>query len=151
VRVISDDGQQLGVIPTNEALAKAREAGLDLVEVASDARPPVCRIMDFGKFKYQQGKKKDKSKAHHTKVKEVRLRPKTDKHDIDVKVNRARMFLEHKDKVLVSVLFRGRELAHVEEGMRIMVDVVQKLEDVGKPEAPPKQFGKKIECRLAPK
>jgi len=149
--VITDDGGQLGIIPTAEALAKAREAGLDLVEVAPDARPPVCRIMDFGKFKYQQGKKKDKSKAHQPKLKEIRVRPRTGDHDIDVKVNQARKFLEHKDKVLVSVLFRGRELAHIEEGMKVITEILEKLEDVSKPEAPPKQFGKKIECRLAPK
>jgi len=151
VRVITDEGQQLGIIPTAEALQKAREAGLDLVEVAPDARPPVCKIMDFGKFKYQQGKKKDKSKAHQPKIKEIRVRPRTDHHDIDVKVNRAREFLQHHDKVLVAVQFRGRELAHIEEGMKVIVEILEKLEDVGKPEAPPKQMGKKIECRLAPK
>ena len=151
VRVITDDGQQLGVIPTAEALAKARETGLDLVEVAPDARPPVCKIMDFGKFKYQQGKKKDKGKVHQQKIKEIRVRPRTDHHDIDVKVNRARGFLEQNDKVLVAVQFRGRELAHIDEGMKVIAEILEKLEDVGKPEAPPRQMGKKIECRLAPK
>lgn len=151
IRVITDEGEQLGVIPTAEALAKARELGYDLVEVAPDARPPVCKIMDFGKFKYQQAKKKDKSKAHQQKIKEIRVRPRTDHHDIEVKVNKARDFLEHHDKVLVSVQFRGRELAHIEEGMKVITEILSKLEDVGKPESPPKQFGKKIECRLAPK
>jgi translation initiation factor IF-3 len=151
VRVITDEGEQLGVIPTAEALAKARELGFDLVEVAPEARPPVCKIMDFGKFKYQQAKKKDKSKTHQQKIKEIRVRPRTDHHDIDVKVNRARDFLENHDKVLVSVQFRGRELAHIEEGMKVITEILGKLEDIGKPEAPPKQFGKKIECRLSPK
>ena len=132
-------------------MAKARDTGMDLVEVAPDAKPPVCRIMDFGKFKYQQGKRKDKSKTHQPKLKEIRVRPKTGKHDIEVKVARARNFLEHRDKVQVSVLFRGRELAHIEEGMRVVSEIVELLEDVGKLEAPPKQSGRRIECRLAPK
>ena len=151
VRVIAENGDQLGILPTEEALTKAIDLGLDLVEVAPDARPPVCRIMDFGKFKYQQGKKKDRGKTHHPKLKEIRVRPKTGKHDIDVKVSRARAFLSQKDKVLVSVLFRGRELAHIDEGMRVINEILEQLEDVGKPEAPPMKTGRKIECRLAPK
>jgi translation initiation factor IF-3 len=111
--VVGPDGALLGVISTDEALAKARDADLDLVEVAPNERPPVCRIMDFGKFKYQQKKKLAKGHVHHTKTKEIRVRPKTGEHDIAFKVSQARSFLQHKDKVVVSVVFRGRELAHI--------------------------------------
>jgi translation initiation factor IF-3 len=150
VRLIGADGQQLGIIPTDQALAMARDAGLDLVEVAPNERPPVCRIMDYGKFKYQQKKKQHKH-THHAKIKEIRLRPKTGDHDIEVKVNQARGFLAHKDKVVLSVVFRGREMAHVEEGRKVVNAVLQKLEDVCKIEAPPQQQGKRIVCTLAPK
>ena len=151
VRVISAEGEQLGVIPTEQALAAAREAELDLVEVAPNERPPVCRIMDFGKFKYQQKKRQHKGHSHQTKIKEIRVRPKTDEHDIEVKVNRAREFLAHKDKVTVSVVFRGRELAHIEEGQKVINQIVKSLEEVGKLEAPPSHQGKRIICVLGPK
>src|SRR5215471_1935223 len=101
VRVISADGQQLGVLETQAALAIAREAELDLVEVAPTERPPVCRIMDFGKFKYQQNKRQHKNHTHQVKIKEIRLRPKTDEHDLQVKVNHAKEFLAEKDKVVI--------------------------------------------------
>ena len=115
----------LGVMPTSKALEAAREAGLDLVEVAPNERPPVCKIIDYGKFKYTQKKKLSKQKQHQVHVKEIRVRPKTGDHDIEVKVKRAKEFLEHKDKVLVNVLFRGRELAHIDEGRRVMQEVLQ--------------------------
>jgi translation initiation factor IF-3 len=149
--VITAEGAQLGIIPTDEALAQAREAGLDLVEVAPNEKPPVCRIMDFGKFKYQQKKKQHKTHVHHTKIKEIRLRPKTGDHDIEFKVAQARGFLEHKDKVIVSVVFRGREMAHVDEGQRIMRNVVAALEPVSKVEAAPQQMGRRLVCTLSPK
>jgi len=133
--VISADGGQLGIIPTEEAMSLAREAGLDLVEVAPNEKPPVCRIMDFGKFKYQQKKKHHKSHVHHAKIKEIRLRPKTGEHDIEVKVNQAKGFRQHKDKVIVSVVFRGRELAHIDEGQRVMKQIVAQLEPISKVEA----------------
>jgi translation initiation factor IF-3 len=151
IRVISAEGGQLGIIPTDEALSIAREAGLDLVEVAPAEKPPVCRIMDFGKFKYQQKKKQHKTHVHHTKIKEIRLRPKTGDHDIEFKVNQAKSFLLHKDKVVVSVVFRGRELAHIDEGQRVMKGIIQQLEPVSKMEAPPQQMGKRLVCTLAPK
>jgi translation initiation factor IF-3 len=151
VRVISDEGAQLGVIPTIEALDRAREAGLDLVEVAPNESPPVCRIMDFGKFKYQQKKKQHKTHVHHTKIKEIRLRPKTGEHDIEFKVNQAKGFLQHKDKVIVSVVFRGRELAHIDEGQRVMKNILEQLEPVGKVEAPPQQMGRRLVCTLSPR
>src|SRR4030088_3268262 len=114
IRVVDQDGKMLGVIPTSEAMRTAMDAGLDLVEVAPNERPPVCRIMDFGKFKYSQKKRASKQKQHQVQVKEIRVRPKTGDHDIDVKVKRAREFLEHKDKVQVNVLFRGRELGAID-------------------------------------
>ena len=151
IRVISAEGGQLGIIPTEEALGIAREAGLDLVEVAPNEKPPVCRIMDFGKFKYQQKKKHHKTHVHHAKIKEIRLRPKTGEHDIEFKVNQARGFLQHKDKVIVSVVFRGRELAHIDEGQRVMKQIVEQLEPISKVEAPPQQMGRRLVCTLAPK
>ncbi len=151
VRVISADGAQLGILPTEEALAAARQAELDLVEVAPNERPPVCRIMDYGKFKYQQKKRQHKGHAHQVKVKEIRVRPKTGEHDLNVKVIRARQFLLHKDKVLLSVMFRGRELAHIEEGHRVINEILQQLEEVSRIESPPTQQGRRIVCTLAPR
>ncbi len=107
--------------------------------------------MDFGKFKYQQKKKHHKTHVHHTKIKEIRLRPKTGDHDIEFKVAQARGFLLHKDKVIVSVVFRGREMAHIEEGQRVMKQIVEKLEDISKMEAPPQQAGRRLTCTLTPK
>ncbi len=151
VRVIGADGAQLGILATPQAIAAARELDLDLVEVAPNENPPVCRIMDFGKFKYQQKKRQHKTHTHQMKIKEIRVRPKTGDHDIDVKVNRAREFLTHKDKVIVSVIYRGRELAHLQEGRKVIDDVLEKLADVGKVEAPPMQHGRRLVCTLAPK
>lgn len=149
--MIGADGGQLGIITTDEALGIAREAGLDLVEVAPNEKPPVCRIMDFGKFKYQQKKKHSKSHVHQARIKEIRLRPKTGDHDIEFKVNQAKGFLLHKDKVIVSVVFRGREMAHIEEGQRVMRSIVEQLDAVSKVEAPPQQMGRRLVCTLAPK
>ena len=144
-------GEQHGVVPTAQALEMAREAGLDLVEVAAQERPPVCKIMDFGKFKYQQSRKKHKSQPHQQKLKEIRVRPKTGEHDIETKINQARKFLEHKDKVLLNVLFRGRELQHIEEGQRIILHMMEKLADVAKVEQQPRMEGKRMTTMLAPK
>ncbi len=141
----------LGVMPTGKAMEIARENGLDLVEVAPNDRPPVCKIMDFGKFKYDQKKKVTKQKQHQVHIKEIRVRPKTGDHDIDVKVRHARDFLEHKDKVLINVLFRGRELAHIDEGRRVMNEVLQALDDVAKVEKSPSMEGKKMTALVAPR
>lgn len=141
----------MGIMPTDEALAAARLATLDLVEVAPNESPPVCRIMDFGKYKYQMKKRQHRTHTRQIKIKEIRVRPKTGDHDILVKVSRAREFLDHKDKVIVSVMFRGRELAHIEEGKRVIDEVLQQLQDVAKVEAPPNQQGRRIVCTLAPK
>jgi translation initiation factor IF-3 len=152
IRLIGPNGEQVGVIPTAQALEMAREAQLDLVEVAAFEKPPVCKIMDFGKFKFQQKQKqKEKTKSHHQKLKEIRLRPKTDQHDIETKVGQARKFLEHKDKVLVYVLFKGRELQHTEEGKRILDTILEKLVDLAKVENGPRMEGKRMSAMLAPK
>jgi translation initiation factor IF-3 len=130
----------------------AREANLDLVEVAPNERPPVCRILDYGKMRYQQSRKGAKgSKVHQQKLKEIRVRPKTGEHDIDTKVNQARKFLEHNDKVLINVLFRGRELQHIEEGRRIIDQILEKLVDAGKLEKAPSMEGRRMTALLAPK
>ncbi len=149
VRVIAADGVQLGILPTEDAMKEARKANLDLVEVAPKERPPVCRIMDYGKYKYQR--KKREHKTHQTKVKEIRVRPKTGEHDINVKVNKAREFLNHKDKVIVTVIFRGREMAHIEEGRRVINGVIEQLGDISKIELSPAQHGRRMMCTLAPK
>ena len=151
VRVISAAGEQLGILSIDEALTAARTVNLDLVEVAPNERPPVCRIMDFGKFKYQQKKRQHKAHSRQIRVKEIRVRPKTGDHDIGVKISKAREFLGHKDKVLLSVMFRGRELAHVEEGRRVIDEVLQQLEDCAKVESAPSQQGRRIICTLAPR
>ncbi len=153
IRLIGAAGEQHGVVPTAQALDMAREANLDLVEVAPQERPPVCKIMDYGKFKFEQEQKqKEKAKGgHQQKLKEIRLRPKTGDHDIEVKVKRAREFLEHKDKVLVNVLFRGRELAHIDEGRKVMNEVLQALEDVAKVEKNPSMEGKRMTAIVAPR
>ncbi|MGC3969713.1 MAG: translation initiation factor IF-3 [Pirellulales bacterium] len=151
VRVIAADGAQLGVIDTQQALTLAREAELDLVEVAPTERPPVCRIMDFGKFKYQQNKRQHKNHAHQTKIKEIRLRPKTEKHDLETKTNHAREFLVEKNKVVISVVFKGREVAHMEEGRKVVEKMIKSLEDVGKLEGNPSTMGKRIICTLSPR
>jgi translation initiation factor IF-3 len=151
VRVIGAAGEQLGILPTDEAMSRAREAGLDLVEVAPQERPPVVRIMDFGKFKYQQKKRQHKGQVHHSKIKEIRLRPKIGDHDLDFKLMHAREFLEHRDKVTIAVVFRGREIAHIDEGRRVIERVIAKLEDLAKVEQPPMHQGRRIVCTLAPK
>jgi translation initiation factor IF-3 len=152
IRLIGPNGEQVGVIPTSEALAQAREAGQDLVEVAPLEKPPVCKIMDYGKFKFQQKQKqKDKTKAHQQKLKEIRLRPKTDQHDVDTKIAQARKFLEHHDKVLVYVMYKGREIQHTEEGKRILMQIREKVLDICKIEKEPSLEGKRMSMMLAPK
>jgi translation initiation factor IF-3 len=126
---------------------------MDLVEVGPNERPPVCRIMDFGKHKYQQNKRKHRNKTHvhHGRTKEIRIRPKTGQHDIDFKAKHAREFLEHKDKVSISVIFRGREMAHIDEGRRVLARFIEQLEDIAKVEQAPSQHGRRIICILSPK
>ena len=151
IRLIGAEGEQHGIVPTAQALEMAREAGLDLVEVAATERPPVCKIMDYGKYRYEQSRKSGKTKSHQQKMKEIRVRPKTGGHDIETKVNQARKFLEHHDKVLVNVLFRGREMQHIEEGRRIIDGMLAQLQDACKIEKPPSMEGKQMTALLAPK
>lgn len=153
VRVVSAEGDMLGVMPTIEAQRIAQEAGLDLVEVAPNERPPVCRIMDYGKFKYEQKKKQQKNtKSHQVQVKEIRLRPKIGDHDIDFKMKQARQFLSEHDKVKLNILFRGRENAHHELGREILANIITALEDVAKVEKPPGMEGQRsMSAVLTPK
>jgi translation initiation factor IF-3 len=151
VRLIGANGEALGVVPTVQALEMAREANLDLVEVAPTERPPVCKLLDYGKFRYQQSHRQKQSKSHQQRLKEIRVRPKTGDHDIDTKVNQARKFLEHKDRVQVHVLFRGRELQHIDEGRRVLAAVLEKLADVAKVERAPLMEGRRLVATLAPK
>jgi translation initiation factor IF-3 len=138
-------------VPTIQALEKARGAGLDLVEVAADERPPVCRILDYGKMRFANSQKGNKtSKVRQRKLKEIRLRPRTGDHDVDTKAAHARKFLEHNDRVQVTVLFRGREMQHVEEGRRVLDAILQKLTEVSKVERPPFMDGKKMTVLLMP-
>ncbi len=148
---MSNDGEQLGVLDKDDALERAREAGLDLVEVAPNESPPVCRIMDYGKFKYQQKKRQHKGHTHQSKNKEIRLRPKIGEHDFVTKKNRARKFLEERDKVVCSVIFRGRENAHVDEGFKLVERLIKELEDISKVEQAPAMAGRRIVLILAPK
>ncbi len=128
----------------------AREVGMDLVEIAAQERPPVCKIMDWGKHKYTQSKKQHQ-KTHQQKMTELRVRPKTGDHDVDTRVNQARKFLEHGDKVLLKVQFRGREMQHIEEGRRIIDAMIVDLQDACKVESPPRMEGKQMTALLAPK
>jgi len=146
VRVIDDEGKQLGVIETVDALALASHKGLDLVEIAPNQRPPVCRILDFGKYKYEQKKKEQASrkKQHQGQVKEVRVRPKIAEHDIQVKVRRARRFIEQGDKVQLNCLFRGREMAHKDVARKVLDHVFGLLEDIAKIEVQPHMEGRRM-------
>jgi len=153
VSLIGNDGEQLGVFPTQEALNMAEEKDQDLVEVAPNSSPPVCRIMDYGKFKYQQSKRaheaKKKQKIIH--VKEVKLRPNTDRHDYNFKLKNAFRFLESGDKVKVLVFFRGREIVHRENGQKLLVRVTETLEDIAVVEQEAKQEGRTLCMIFAPK
>ena len=153
VRVISDAGEQLGILPIQEAIRAAEERGLDLVEVAPQAEPPVCKIMDFGKYKYEQAKKAHESKKHQKVVllKEVKMRPGTDVHDYNFKLNHAKRFLEEGNKVKVTVVFRGREMAHTELGQALLQRVVTDIAESGNVEQMPKQEGRALIMIIAPK
>jgi translation initiation factor IF-3 len=153
VRVISADGEQLGVLETRDAIRKAEEAGLDLVEVAPTAKPPVCRIMDFGKYKYELAKKAHESRKHQTVivVKEIKLRPRTDDHDIQFKTNNIKRFLEEGNKVKVSVMFRGREMAHTQMGRAVLDRILADLQNEAVVEQPPRMEGRNMTTLLGPK
>jgi len=152
VRLIDENGQQLGVVPTNQALQLARERGLDLLEVAANAQPPVCKICDYGKFKYEKKKKEQIAKKKQTviKVKEVQLRPQTEEHDLEYKFRNVRQFLEDGDKAKITIMFRGREITYVDHGYKMLQQLVELIKDVGVIESPPKLEGKKLMMILAP-
>jgi translation initiation factor IF-3 len=153
IRVIGAEGDQLGILSVRDALIKADEAALDLVEVAPTANPPVCRIMDFGKYKYEQSKKVQGGKAHSkaTHLKEMQLRPFTGEHDLDFKVRHAKEFLESKQKVKITLMFRGREMSFQEKGRDIMAHIEQQLIEVGQLESPLKKEGRNLVMIVAPK
>jgi translation initiation factor IF-3 len=152
VRVVNEAGEQLGVMTVQEALAMAREAGLDLVEVVATAVPPVCKIVNFGKFRYVQTKRERESRKtqQSIKVKEVKVGPNISDHDLGVKIRQAKDFLEKGNKVKVSCVFRGREITHPALGERLMERIVHELEEVGVVEVFPKLFGKMLSLVLAP-
>jgi translation initiation factor IF-3 len=150
IRVIADDGEQLGVMTPSAALARAQEAGLDLVEVAPGSKPPVCRIMDYGRYKYERKKKLGKNKGHTATLKEVKLRPRTDQHDLDFKVKNARRFLLEGDKVKVTLMYRGREMVHREMGYRQLEHVTELLRDIANVENPPRMEGRFLSMILVP-
>jgi len=151
--VIDAEGKQLGVISLAEALAEAARANLDLVEVAPAANPPVCKIMDYGKFRYQQSKKLALAKKSQStiQVKEMRIRPKTEAHDLEVKIKHIRKFLEQNDKVKITMMFRGREIAYTEIGRRIMESVKESLAEISSVDQHPKLEGRNMVMILAPK
>lgn len=153
VLVIDEDGTKLGVMSTREALNIAREKGLDLVEVSPNANPPVCRIMDYGKYKYQMQKKmhEAKKKQKTVEVKTVKVRPRTDEHDMQVRIKQARKFLEKGNKVKAVVMFRGREQAHLDIGEAQLMKIYEAVKDIAEIERKPKKEGRDMIMILAPK
>lgn len=153
MRVISDEGGQLGIMPIDEARRLATEAGLDLVEVAPDAKPPVCRVMDFGKYKYQQAKKaaESRKKATVIEIKEVKFRPKVGEQDYQVKLRGIQKFLGEKNRVKVSMMFRGREIAHADLGEAILRRVLNDLGDAAQVTQVPKLEGRNMTMVISPK
>jgi translation initiation factor IF-3 len=143
----------IGVLPTREALWRAREAGLDLVEISPNADPPVCKILDFGKYKYEQQKKKNEAKKKQkiVEIKEIKIRPNIDDHDYDVKMRQARSFIGEGDKVKVTLRFRGRELAHLDLGMKVLERVKGELEGIAKVEQMPRMENRQMVMVLAPR
>lgn len=152
MRVISQTGEQIGIISLHEALAKAQDAGLDLVEIVPGSNPPVCKIINFGKFRYDQTKREKESKKaqHQAKVKEIKLKPNIDDHDFETKLRHARDFIVKNSKVKVTCTYRGREMMHPEFGEKIVRKLCEALEDVATPEAPWKFFGRTLTVVLAP-
>jgi len=139
------------VVSTSEARRMADEAGLDLVEVAPNSNPPVCRILDYGKFKYEQKKKQSRARTASSVLKEIRVRPKIDRHDLEIKIKRARRFLEEGHKVQVTCLFRGREIVFQDIGRAVMLRVVEALEDIARLDRPPRMEGRRMTLLLARK
>lgn len=155
IRLVDDANNQVGIVPRDEALSKAQEAGLDLVEVAPNSEPPVCRIMDYGKWLYQQ---KRRIREAHKKtthpiatLKEIRLRPETDTHDLEVKLKHAREFLEKGHRVQFSVFFRGRQMLHKERGYGLLSQIAENLQEIAKVERPSVMTGRRMTLLLMPR
>lgn len=153
VRVIGDDGEQIGILATREALAMAQSKGLDLVEVAPNSRPPVCKIMDYGKFKYEQNRRDRKARKnqHQQQLKEVKMRPKIDDHDYGFKMRHAKEFLAERDKVKFTITFRGREMAHQDLGYNVINQIIQDLAEIANVEQPPRSEGRTVTMVVSPK
>lgn len=152
VRLIDHEGNQVGVVPTHQALQMARDVNLDLVEISPNSSPPVCKILDYGKFKYEKKKKEHEAKKKQVvvKVKEVQLRPNTEEHDLGYKFKNIRTFLEEGDKAKITIMFRGREIAYVDQGYKMMAQLVEMVKDIASVESPAKLEGKKLIMILAP-
>ena len=150
VRVIDDTGQNLGVLSRNDALALAKEKGLDLVEVSPQANPPVCKIVDYGKYSYQQEKRERKSTKHRSKLKEVKFTIKIGEHDFQTKMNRVRQFLTKGDVVRVSIFFRGREIVHASRGRELLKRVRDEVSDIARAEGNPTARGKVLQLLIVP-
>lgn len=152
VRLIGHDGQQLGIVPTPEALRMARDIGLDLVEISASASPPVCKILDYGKYKYELKKKAHEARKKQVvvKLKEVKMRPNTEEHDFQFKLRHMKRFLEEGDKVKITVVFKGREMAYSERGRVLLNKVIEEIKDEGKVEYPPTMEGRSMIMVLVP-
>jgi translation initiation factor IF-3 len=152
VRVIGASGEQLGVLTIDQALARAQEEGMDLVEVSPLAKPPVCKIMDYGKFKYLEKKKQNEAKKNQVVVllKEIKFRPRTEEHDYNVKIKKVREFLEDSNKARITVMFRGREMSHRELGQKVLQEIIEDLKEVAVIEAAPRMEGRQMFMILAP-
>ncbi len=153
MRLIGLEGEQLGILPVVDAFRKAQEVGYDLVEVSPTAVPPVCKIMDFGKYKYELNKKEHQSRRHQksTQVKEIKLRPRTDKHDLEIKIRQIKGFLAEGNKTKVTLTFRGREMANQELGRSVMTSVIEQVSDSGVIEYAPRMEGRSLIMVVAPK
>jgi len=152
VRLIGDDGKQIGVVKTDEALRYAQERDLDLVEVAADARPPVCRVLDYSKYKYEQAQKQKQARKHQQQItiREIKFRPKIAQRDYDTKKGHVERFLRHKDKVKITIMFRGREVTHPERGTALLERLAEELGEIAVVEQTPSQDGRNMTMMLAP-
>lgn len=153
MRVIDPDGNQVGIIPTYKALATAGDFGLDLVEISPNANPPVCKIMDYGRYKYEQTKKKQEAKKKQStfQVKEIKIRPKTGEHDLKIKIGHIKKFIGKKDKVKVTVIFRGREISLSDLGRKLLEKIAAETDDIAVVEQYPKFEGRTMMMILSPK
>jgi translation initiation factor IF-3 len=152
VRLIQDDGEQIGIVSIDEARERAQTRGMDLVEVAAEARPPVVKMMDYGKFKYEadRARREARKKQHTIKVKEVKFRPGIEDHDYTFKVGHAKRFLEEGNKVKLTMMFRGRQVTHPEIGLEVLARVMEDLQDIGKPESQPSMEGRVMSMMIGP-